>query len=289
MSTPSAMTSMTHAKNPVALDYVEAELRHLVPGDEKPAIPIVPQGERQPGLSLEYAKNSARIHNARPLTGQFSLDKEGLALVNHKTAVKDFFDEDEVANVYYPEVENLIKDMTGASKVVVFDHTRRVEGDSGGDREPVHLVHNDYTPLSGPQRVRDLLEKEEAEALLQGRFAVINVWRSIAGTIESQPLAVADAQSMEPEDFIATDLVYPDRIGEIYNVAFNPNHRWYYFSKMKRDEVMLLKCYDSAVDGTARFTAHSAFHDPTTPEDHAPRESMEIRTLVFFPGKDVDT
>lgn len=265
------------------LDYVEAELRHLTPGADKPAIPIVPPGERQPEPTLEYAKHRARIHDGRTLVDAFSLDKEGLALVNQETAVKDFFDEAEVEAVYYREVEKLLKDVTGAFKVVVFDHTRRVEGEAGDDRDPVHLVHNDYTPLSGPQRVRDLLEAEEAEALMEGRFAIINVWRSIAGTIESRPLAVADAQHMKPEDFIATDLVYSDRVGEIYNVAFNPDQRWYYFPKMVRNEVLLLKCYDSALDGTARFTAHTAFHDPTTPAEHAPRKSMEIRTLVFYP------
>lgn len=268
------------------LDYVEAELRYLTPGGNKPAIPIVPPGEQQPEPTLEYAKHPARIHDGRPLVGEFALDKEGLALVNQETAVKNFYDEAEVEAVYYPEVEQLLKDVTGASKVVVFDHTRRVEGDPGNDRDPVHLVHNDYTPLSGPQRVRDLIEAEEAEALLEGRFAIINVWRSIAGTVESRPLAVADAQHMEPEDFIATDLVYSDRVGEIYNVAFNPEQRWYYFPKMERNEVLLLKCYDSALDGTARFTAHTAFHDPTTPADHAPRASMEIRTLVFYPRED---
>ncbi len=268
------------------LDYVEAELRFLARGDEKPAIPIAPPGEQQPEPTLDYAKHTARIHNGRALIEEFSLDKEGLALVKQDTEVNDFFDETEVESVYYREVEKLLKDVTGAFKVVVFDHTKRVEGTTGGEREPVHLVHNDYTPLSGPQRVRDLVEAEEAEALLEGRFAIINVWRSIAGTIESNPLAVADAQYMKPEDFIATDLVYPDRVGEIYNVAHNPNHRWYYFPKMRRSEVLLLKCYDSKLDGTARFTAHTAFHDPTTPKDHTPRESMEIRTLVFYPRED---
>jgi hypothetical protein len=130
--------------------------------------------------------------------------------------------------------------------------------------------------------VRDLLPAGEAEALLRGRFSVINVWRPIRGPVLDSPLALCDATSMAPEDFVATDLKYPNRTGEIYSVTFNPRHRWFYFPRMAVDEVVLIKCYDSAGDGRARFTAHGAFDDPTTPPDAAPRESIEARTLAFF-------
>jgi hypothetical protein len=128
--------------------------------------------------------------------------------------------------------------------------------------------------------VRDLLP-DEADALLKNRFAVINVWRPIRGPVQESPLAVCDAQSMMQEDFVKHVLKYPDRDGEVYSVAYNPNHRWYYVPNQQKEEVLLLKCYDS--DGhRARFTAHSAFEDPTSPADAAPRESVEVRTLVFF-------
>jgi hypothetical protein len=90
------------------------------------------------------------------------------------------------------------------------------------------------------------------------------------------------AHTMEQKDFIATDLKFPDRTGEIYSVAYNPEQRWFYFPRMQPDEAMLLKCYDSMEDGRARFTAHSAFTDPTAPADAPPRESIETRTFVFF-------
>jgi hypothetical protein len=129
--------------------------------------------------------------------------------------------------------------------------------------------------------VRDLLPAE-GENLLKHRFAEINVWRPIRGPVEESPLAVCDATSMTLQDFVATDLKYRDRTGEVYSVVFNPNHRWFYFPKMEPDEALLLKCYDSAVDGRARFTAHTGIDDPTTAFDAAPRESIEARTLVFF-------
>ena len=149
-------------------------------------------------------------------------------------------------------------------------------------REPVKFAHNDYTFKSAPQRVRDLLPGAEAKALLEHRYAVINVWRPIRGPVEESPLAVCDARSMELRDFVASDLRYRDRTGEVYSVAYNPKHRWFYFPRMQREEALLLKCFDSADDGRARFTAHTAFEDPTSRPGAVPRESIEVRTLVFF-------
>ena len=170
--------------------------------------------------------------------------------------------------------------------MIIFDHTVRFEdaaqGDESAIRSPVRVVHNDYTVRSGVQRVHDILDEEDAKTFLQHRFAIVNVWRSIAAPVEIAPLAIADAQSISDEDFVATDLIFPDRTGEIYQVVYSSNHRWFYFPKMRRDEALLLKTYDSATDGRARFTAHSAFDDPTAPNDAPPRESIEVRTLVSF-------
>jgi hypothetical protein len=110
---------------------------------------------------------------------------------------------------------------------------------------------------------------------------VINVWRPIRGPLRDAPLAMADGQTVEAGDLIASDLIYPNRSGETYSVKYNPNHRWYYIPEMRTDEALLLKCYDSATDGRTRFGPHTAFIDPTTPADAAPRESIELRTLVF--------
>ncbi len=151
----------------------------------------------------------------------------------------------------------------------------------GGVQNPVRFVHNDYTEVSGPQRVRDLVAADEARALLRNRVAVINVWKPIRGPVQEAPRAVCDAQSIRPRDLVATDLRYPDRTGEVYSLTWSPDHRWFYYSNMQAEEAMLLKCFDSD-PGRARFTAHTAFDDLTSPPDAAPRESIEVRTLAFF-------
>jgi hypothetical protein len=173
--------------------------------------------------------------------------------------------------------------------VFVFDHLqrRRVPGAAfrqpGVPPQPASRVHVDHTAKSGPQRVRDLLP-EDAEELLRGRVQVINLWRPIHGPLHDAPLAMCDAKTIDPADLVPSDLVYRHRVGETYSVTYNPEHRWYYVPEMRRDEALLLKCCDTKTDGRARFMAHTSFADPTTPADARPRESIELRTLVFHPN-----
>ncbi len=216
---------------------------------------------------------------------EFSLEGSGFVLVEHKTAMKDFFDLNELKTVYYTEVEQLIQQQSGASRVVLFDHTLRSGDDAERQakliREPVISAHNDYTEWSGPQRVRDLLP-DEADALLQRRFAIIQVWRAIHQPIQSNPLAVADARSVAFEDLLVAERRYPNRVGQTYRLRYNAAHRWFYFPQMRRDEALVFKVYDSAKDGRSRFTPHTSFVDPATPPGAPARQSIEARALVFF-------
>ena len=236
---------------------------------------------RMSGAEERHPMEIANGREARDL----ALDANGFVLVEHRTAVRDFFDAEELKRVYYPEVVALIQRVAGASRVVVFDHTLRSgsEGEREAKliREPVLSAHNDYTEWSGPQRVRDLMG-EEAERLLQRRFAIIQVWRAIAEPIRSNPLAMADARSVAPEDLLVAERRYPHRVGQTYRLKYSPRHRWFYFPEMRRDEAIVFKVYDSATDGRARFTPHTSFDDPTTPAGAPPRQSIEARALAFF-------
>jgi hypothetical protein len=225
------------------------------------------------------------IRNGRLLAEQLSLDQHGFVFVEHKTKVRDFFDTRELESVYYPEVEELIKLVSGASRVVIFDHTLRsgdlAEREEKLIREPVISAHNDYTEWSGPNRLREILP-DEADPLLAHRFAIIQVWRPIDQPIQANPLALADAKTVQMEDLIVAERRYPHRVGQTYRLKYSPNHRWFYFPQMTRDEAVVFKVYDSEKDGRARFTPHTSFQDPTSPPNPIPRQSIEARAFAFF-------
>lgn len=271
------------ATGTTTVDHVDAPLNYFVPTGERP---YSYQYEPPPGVPLrngQYAPRIMSVQDGRPLRDTFSLDRNGFELLTQPSAFADFRDNDAIRARYYGEVEQLVRQVTGATRVLVFDHNVRLGTTDrpNGIREPVKRVNNDYTERSAPQRVRDLLGSE-AGALLKHRYAFINVWRPIREPVLSSPLAVCDWQSISPDDLIASDLRYRDRTGETYAVAHNPRHRWFYFPRMRRNEALLLKCFDSAMDGRARLTAHAAFDDPTTPPDAPPRESIEARTIALF-------
>ena len=265
---------------------LEALINFLVRSEDKPRVDIPEQGQGLTERSGQFEKRITPIKDARADAAKFSLDQNGFSFHQHKTDVVDFLDEVQVESLYYPEVKILVKEVTGAEKVHIFDHTIRIEDDKKRDiasvRAPVEVAHNDYTDKSGPQRIRDLFDAKEAKDWLSRRYAVVNVWRSIGGPAITTPLAVSDASTMQSDDFIPTDLVYKDRVGEIAQIGFSVGQRWYYFSEMTRDEALLIKCYDSVEDGRARFTAHTAFTNPRAPVGAPPRESIEVRTLIAF-------
>jgi len=271
-------------------DAVQATLNYLADSSEKPVYYLFEPPPGIPRSTGTFVAKRVPIRSARDPAPDLSLDKQGFQIVLQDSAVGDFYDQDEVKRVYYPEVERLLKQTTGADRVVIFDHqVRNIELAQRGERnarEYVHTVHNDYTAKSGPRRVRDHLPLAEAEERLKHRFAEINVWRPIQGPVQSEPLAVCDARTIDPQDVVVSNLVYPDKVGETYSFRYNPNHRWSYFPRQEKREVTLLKCYDSKEDGRARFTAHTAFQDPTTKPGAAPRESIEVRALIFWLSQD---
>ena len=264
---------------------LEADLNYLLFSGERPRNYAIPAPAGEPQRSGQTDTRRVRIRDARRAQERFTLDQNGFELRAHSSTLTDFSSEEAIRNIYYPEAIALIRAVTGASKVVVFDHTRRFaqpDHQEIGVREPGNRVHNDQTFVSGPRRVRDHLPREEAEQRLQQRFAIINLWRPIAYPVYNWPLALCDARSIDASDLVPTDLVYADKVGETYSFVHNAKHRWFYFPELSPEEVLLLKIFDSKTDGTARLTAHTAFDDPSSPPGAPPRRSIELRTLVSW-------
>jgi len=275
-------SGMAHIDHPGA---IEADLIYLAPMADRPRTYTFQPPAGAPQTNIVPEPHRVRIHDARRDRDRFGLDTHGFVLLRKPTSVRDFDDELAVRTTYYAEADQLLKDATGADRVFIFDHTIRRHVPGARDyedspRQPATRVHVDHTTRSAPQRVRDLLP-DEAEQLLRRRVQVINLWRPLRHPVYDAPLAVCDATTVKPDELVPSDLVYPHRVGETYNVRFGESHRWYYAPEMQPDEVLLLKCTDSRTDVPARFTPHTAFLDETAPANAPRRESIEIRALVF--------
>jgi hypothetical protein len=285
MSTAAAVARPRAAATDLPL-AVTGSLTFIERTPEKPYTYAYAPPEGTAATNVRTQARDVEITNARPYADRLKLDVEGFQVVGHRTAVRDYWDEAQTLALGHPETAELVKAVTGASRVVVFDHTlrRRLEGTAdrtpGVARQPANRVHVDQTVASGPQRVRDILG-DQAEALLKRRAAIINVWRPIAHEARDWPLAFADARSVSADDLIPADLVFRHRRGEIYFLAHNEAQRWRFVPDLRPDEAILIKCWDSDPN-VARFTPHTGFEDPTTPAGTPPRESIEFRTIAFF-------
>ena len=292
MTTPAVLNSWDGVSAPIT--YMGASL-------------VPPTGQR----NFSMTQTTVHIHNGRH--SNFKLDTNGFELLDATTTLSTeqfYTDHHAITSTYYQECCTLLQQKTGASKVFAFDHNVRNAGVATfAERSkaktktlarpdgPVRFVHNDYTNVSGPQRVRDLsipggsytkqnalLSKEEAARIVTGtsRYCFVNVWRPINQPVNDVPLAVCDAQSMLDEDFTACQLVYENRIGETYIVQHQARHQWHWFPNMNKNEALLLKCWDSEQKGTC--SAHSAFENRNASKEAPPRESIEVRCLLVFDG-----
>ncbi|KAH9477751.1 Hydroxylase/desaturase CTB9 [Psilocybe cubensis] len=226
------------------------------------------------------------IENLRGKEETVSLDKTGFQFFQHTSNHTSFVNDEEIKAEYYPESVELIKKLTGATRVEIFDHTIRKhlpELQQKSVNGPVPQVHIDQSAPASIARVHRHMPVDEVPKLLEQRFQIINLWRPIHHAAYDWPLALCDYRSVDPVDVVPVALIFPDREGETLGVKYNPNHKWKYLRGMTPDEIVLIKCFDSIQDGSvAVYTPHTGFKDPSTPEEAIPRESIELRALVFY-------
>lgn len=271
---------------------VTAKLGYFKHSHAKPLIYMYepPKGIEQQNCEFELV--AMPITDARHLGHQPKIDIDGFELWEAPTEVADFRNDQEVTAKYYAEAAELVKGVTGASEVIVFDHQVRQReagrpsltfgrpGD-GSKAGAVGRVHVDYSEETGRKRLHLVLGKQGIVDA-PGRFAIVNVWRSIKGPIRDTPLTVCDARSVGADDLVAANIRYQTRSGEIYLLRHSNRHRWYYYSAMDRNEALVFKQYDSLINGVSRFTPHGAFDHPEADEDTPLRESIEVRCLVIY-------
>jgi len=264
--------------------YVVSTVKYLMPDDEPPVMMMREPGPGETRKRFQWDRREVSIHDIRGREKDFTLDGDGFAVIDIDFDAPPLQDGQTVLTSYYEIVCSLLNAELGASKVIAFDHNFRsadAQYDTVADR-PANFIHNDYTARSAPQRVRLLLDDAEAEQRLKKRYAFINFWRPINHPAEDLPLAICRARSMGADDFVTCAMLWPDREGETFMFHHAPEHEWFYLSRMEPNRALLLKCFDSADDGRARYAPHTAFTDPSARPGAKPRESVEVRTVAFF-------
>ncbi|CAG8425130.1 unnamed protein product [Penicillium salamii] len=237
-----------------------------------------------PKRNFTEVRHQVTLSDIRGRESHYTLDKDGfqaLRGVSSATTNRTFDSESEIRDIYFGEVEKLLLHaVPDASRVVIFDYTIR-KHNPASNRQPVDFVHVDQSPKAAEQRLlKSISNPEEAQALLQGRYRIVNVWRPLNGKVETMPLAFASAASVSPGDLTEIERRYPDFTGATMGLKHKESHKWLYWSEVDNDERILLKCFDSK-DGVAQRIPHAAFRDPRSSANGKPRESIEVRTLVF--------
>jgi hypothetical protein len=233
------------------------------------------------------AEHQVPMHDMRPLKDELSFDRNGFVLLERPSAMVDFYDPGEVERVYVPEIKALVRELTGAEQVITFGVMTRSDAQKTGDGSlPSFGAHIDYGDRTVRQFSEDILGKAEADRLLRRRHMLINLWRPIV-PVERSPLALVDASTVAEADLneseIRGGLGDPNRPPMYgFNLSYNPEHRWYYAPRMRPEEILAFKLYDSDTERT-QWTGHTAFADPSAGPDARPRESIEIRTVSFMP------
>jgi len=241
-----------------------------------------------PKLYFKTQNKKVLIKDARKLEKK-TIDKQGFALLKYKKSYS-ISDIDANLDKYKKELAYFLKNIISYRYINIFDLTKRSNSKEGaknidGPRQPAERAHVDYTLESGPKRAEEVLGKDKFNWVARNKYRIVqlNIWRPLSKKVYSSPLAFADARSIKSEDLIATDQRFPDRIGEIYHLAYNINQIWYWVPEMKNDEIILLKGWDSINNkNIAKFTPHTSFNLEGQDIDNFPRESIEARMFLIL-------
>jgi hypothetical protein len=247
--------------------------------------------ERPDFTALPLTGRPVTVSSMRAAGGGFSLDREGFTLADAPTAVRDFYDRDEVAGRYVAEARELVRSLTGCTATALLNTpVVRVSGRLGsrpaGTTFTGDFAHADFSAAAAESMLHRTLPAGEAAERLRCRYSVFNVWRTFSGPPQDVPLALCDTRSVAPQDKQYCDITMKMASGDVLtweNIAYyhNEAHRWWYCPAMTRDEAYVFRSFDSA-PGHAEQVPHSAFVNESCPASAPPRASVEVRVFAFY-------
>ncbi|PMB65588.1 hypothetical protein BM221_008949 [Beauveria bassiana] len=249
----------------------------------------------------KFDQKSVEITDINGLEQDYTLETHGFQFCKQILSEKTFQDEVIIRSTVYGETESLIKNITGATRVHIFEHSirrasreaiqKKVDTDPNfnddntpvTDVGPARVVHTDFSDEGALDILHNNMPSDLAAELAQKRWSIINVWRPIK-PITKDPITVCDSFSVEDDDLIPIPMAIPGkRPWSVNYLRYRPEQAWYYRSAMTPEDVLLFKNFDSTSkrETVAKRVPHTSFDDARTRDD-ANRESIEMRCLVFW-------
>ncbi|KAG5755673.1 hypothetical protein H9Q70_001741 [Fusarium xylarioides] len=239
-----------------------------------------------PRTNFRFEPHVVEIQDARALPSKVSLSTYGFEWVA-QTTTEDFKTDDSVTR-YINELEEFIQDHFKADKVLTFQYQVRKRQPDRLDpriRPPSNFVHVDVSPAGAEARIR-FNYPEVADDILRRRHMLLSLWRPLFSPLQDYPLALCDARSVNDNDLIESDYIYPNFVSESFLLNHSPEHKWFYLSDQRKDELLMITNYDSAFKTR---TPHTGFELTDSKENTRARESIEVKVvdLVLTDGSKV--
>ncbi|KAF2452476.1 hypothetical protein BDY21DRAFT_359300 [Lineolata rhizophorae] len=279
------------------LDAIRASIRYVrrdekADSDEKGYILhyAAPAGFPQNNFTIE-SYSGIKVHNLR--SAGISYEDHGImiaSLDSNQMRPEEFDDDERIEQVYLPELHRCLCKALGAKDVTIFDWMLRKRAASfpkrnAGERnegavQPSLSAHIDYTMAELDGRL-DKYFGEDREEVTKRRYQVVNIWKPLSGPCRDYPMAYCDPKSVDREkDLLVVDEVFPTVANEVFQVYYNPNHKWYYVPDQLDSEVTIFNAYDSE-KGQDVAVPHCSF-DLGEAGSGIPRQSIEVRAFIFY-------
>ncbi|KAK4176800.1 hypothetical protein QBC36DRAFT_328522 [Triangularia setosa] len=218
----------------------------------------------------------------------FSLAVSGFEFARCPVDVGEWSDK-RVSDIYLPRLVEWLKERLGCRDVFCYaynfrQHSTSLEEAQAGQKFesklPFFRAHCDATEATCRARLQ-LYFPDCIDDIMKDRVRFINIWRPISpAPVEDCPLAMCDFRTVDRDDLVPMDIVYPHFVDEAYEVKHNPAHRWFYKKGMQQEDVIVFKLFDS-LTSEATVCPHSAFVDPSAPADAPRRASIEVKAIVL--------
>ncbi|KAI0964965.1 hypothetical protein F4678DRAFT_468040 [Xylaria arbuscula] len=251
---------------------------------------LLSESKDQRTTNLVWDERKIQVHDFRARADEFQLDTHGFA-TRRLPGFRELSDRDTIVTQYLPAVQKMLQSqLQDVGTVFVYDwriRSSRPEttgnminfSDQTQPLLPSNYAHIDAGPVSILQRIQNSFPSSVRDIVRQ-RIRAVNVWKPLCNPVEEWALAVCDGTTVNSEDLVETDSVRQGSVSTNYYVKYAPEQAWYYLKHQSPEEALIFKHFDSEPGVPAPYALHASIRQDV-PVSAIPRQSIEVRTLIF--------